>query len=47
MDAFRTAYDLYLKFNAVPNGIRSYSRVGNWVAVLHHAEAVEALEEKR
>lgn len=47
MDAFRSAYDLYLRFNAVPGGIRSYSRVGNWVAVLHHAEAVEAIERKR
>jgi hypothetical protein len=44
MDAFQSVYDLYLRFNAVPEGIASYSRVGNWVAVLHHAEAEEALK---
>jgi hypothetical protein len=39
-------YDLYLKMNRVEGGIRSYSMVGNWVAILHAEEAEAALAEK-
>jgi hypothetical protein len=44
LDGIRIAYDIYLKFNATPDGIRSYSRAGGWVAVMHHEEARLALD---
>ena len=39
LDGVQVAYDIYLKFNSVPDGIRSYSRVGGWIAVTHQEEA--------
>lgn len=47
LDGVRIAYDIYLKFNAVPDGIRSYSRAGGWVAVIHEDEARAFLKEKK
>ena len=46
LEALHTVYDIYLKFHSVEGGIKSYSRVGGWIAVIHYDEARAALEEK-
>ena len=44
LEGARVAYDLYLKFNAQPQGLRTYSLAGAWVARMHYEEARLALE---